>query len=265
MPDVEEDAEERRGHDEHHEPGRPREGKDGLQRVAANPRDFVLAADRAKRGRLVREGGLEDAERHREDEDDGEQRRERAVLGRAEHTADDDVEQVVRAVEQARTSSSRSDCRRNVCTAGEAARTHGGATPHPIILDKLTLPDAPKRGRHVRMSGGCAKVAVPDGSLFREPSPRRRRRMRPPAGRVWALLRSVVLPLVVSLICLRSLFRDGYLLQVDIVFGPRPGPCSRASAPRSACCRPQPWTCSAASRPGRSTPSERSSSPASRR
>ncbi len=40
----------------------------------------------------------------------------------------------------------------------------------------------------------------------------------------WALLRSVVLPLVVALICLRSLFRDGYLLQVDIVFGPRPGP-----------------------------------------
>ena len=41
---------------------------------------------------------------------------------------------------------------------------------------------------------------------------------------VWPLLRSVVLPLVVSLICLRSLFRDGYLLQVDIVFGPRAGP-----------------------------------------
>lgn len=40
----------------------------------------------------------------------------------------------------------------------------------------------------------------------------------------WALLRSVVLPLVLSLICLRSLFRDGYLLQVDIVFGPRPVP-----------------------------------------
>ncbi|MGH3065102.1 MAG: hypothetical protein ACRDOF_02270 [Gaiellaceae bacterium] len=29
---------------------------------------------------------------------------------------------------------------------------------------------------------------------------------------------------MLSLICLRSLFRDGYLLQVDIVFGPRPGP-----------------------------------------
>jgi hypothetical protein len=42
--------------------------------------------------------------------------------------------------------------------------------------------------------------------------------------RYWALLRSVVLPLVLALICLRSLFRDGYLLQVDIVFGPRPGP-----------------------------------------
>src|ERR687897_744948 len=42
--------------------------------------------------------------------------------------------------------------------------------------------------------------------------------------RHWALLRSVVVPLVLSLICLRSLFREGYLLQVDIVFGPRPGP-----------------------------------------
>jgi hypothetical protein len=40
----------------------------------------------------------------------------------------------------------------------------------------------------------------------------------------WALLRSVVLPLLLALICLRSLFHDGYLLQVDIVFGPRPGP-----------------------------------------
>lgn len=56
--------------------------------------------------------------------------------------------------------------------------------------------------------------------------------MSPPAAegiagtgwRHWALLRSVVLPLVLSLICLRSLFREGYLLQVDIVFGPRPGP-----------------------------------------
>jgi hypothetical protein len=46
----------------------------------------------------------------------------------------------------------------------------------------------------------------------------------PSAWPHWALLRSVVLPLVLSLICLRSLFRDGYLLQVDIVFGPRPGP-----------------------------------------
>jgi hypothetical protein len=45
-----------------------------------------------------------------------------------------------------------------------------------------------------------------------------------PGGSHWALLRSVVLPLALALICLRSLFRDGYLLQVDIVFGPRPGP-----------------------------------------
>ena len=42
--------------------------------------------------------------------------------------------------------------------------------------------------------------------------------------RHWSLLRSVALPLGLSLICLRSLFRDGYLLQVDIVFGPRPVP-----------------------------------------
>jgi hypothetical protein len=46
----------------------------------------------------------------------------------------------------------------------------------------------------------------------------------PSGWRHWGLLRSVVLPLALSLICLRSLFRDGYLLQVDIVFGPRHGP-----------------------------------------
>ena len=39
-----------------------------------------------------------------------------------------------------------------------------------------------------------------------------------------ALVRSVALPLLLSLLCLNSVFRDGYLLQVDIVFGPRPGP-----------------------------------------
>jgi len=38
-----------------------------------------------------------------------------------------------------------------------------------------------------------------------------------------ALVRSVALPLVLSLLCLSSVFRDGYFLQVDIVFGPRPG------------------------------------------
>ncbi len=38
----------------------------------------------------------------------------------------------------------------------------------------------------------------------------------------WA--RSVGLPLVLSIICLRSLFQDGYLLQVDAVFGPRAAP-----------------------------------------
>jgi hypothetical protein len=38
------------------------------------------------------------------------------------------------------------------------------------------------------------------------------------------LLRAVVLPLALALLCARSVFRDGYLLQVDVVFGPRPGP-----------------------------------------
>jgi hypothetical protein len=38
----------------------------------------------------------------------------------------------------------------------------------------------------------------------------------------WVL--AVALPLAISLICLRSLTGDGYLLQVDIVFGPRPAP-----------------------------------------
>jgi hypothetical protein len=38
----------------------------------------------------------------------------------------------------------------------------------------------------------------------------------------WAL--TVALPLVLAAVCLRSFARSGYLLQVDIVFGPRPGP-----------------------------------------
>ena len=35
---------------------------------------------------------------------------------------------------------------------------------------------------------------------------------------------AVALPLVLAAVCLRSFARSGYLLQVDIVFGPRPGP-----------------------------------------
>ena len=38
----------------------------------------------------------------------------------------------------------------------------------------------------------------------------------------WAL--AVAVPLVLAAVCLRSFARSGYLLQVDIVFGPRPGP-----------------------------------------
>ena len=38
----------------------------------------------------------------------------------------------------------------------------------------------------------------------------------------WA--RSVGIPLALALVCLRSLFQDGYLLQVDAVFGPRAAP-----------------------------------------
>jgi hypothetical protein len=38
----------------------------------------------------------------------------------------------------------------------------------------------------------------------------------------WAL--AVALPLALALVCLRSFDRGGYLLQVDIVFGPRPAP-----------------------------------------
>jgi hypothetical protein len=50
-----------------------------------------------------------------------------------------------------------------------------------------------------------------------------------------AWLRSAVLPLCLSLLCLRSVFHDGYLLQVDIGFGPRPAPIGTGlSAPVSA-------------------------------
>ena len=160
-PDVEEDAEEGRAHDEHHEPGRPREGKDGLERVGGEPRDFVLSAMRSKRGRLVCEGSLEDGERHRQDEDDGEERCERAVLGRAEQTADDDVERVVRGVEEAEDEEQKERLSEKRLHGRQTQRgRNGGGTSHPIILDKLTPPNAPKRGRHVRMSGGCAMVAV---------------------------------------------------------------------------------------------------------
>jgi hypothetical protein len=42
------------------------------------------------------------------------------------------------------------------------------------------------------------------------------------SGAAW--LRSIVLPLGLSLLCLRSVFHDGYLLQVDINFGPQAWP-----------------------------------------
>jgi hypothetical protein len=45
-----------------------------------------------------------------------------------------------------------------------------------------------------------------------------------PRGTRWAWLRSVLVALGLSLLCLRSSFRSGYLLQVDAVFGPRSGP-----------------------------------------
>jgi hypothetical protein len=50
-----------------------------------------------------------------------------------------------------------------------------------------------------------------------------------------AWLRSVVLPLGLSLLCLRSIFHPGYLVQLDIVFGPRPAPLTHGvTAPVSA-------------------------------
>jgi hypothetical protein len=56
-----------------------------------------------------------------------------------------------------------------------------------------------------------------------------------PAPKQAAWLRSVVLPLGLSLICLRSIFHAGYLMQVDIVFGPRPAPVAHGiTAPVSA-------------------------------
>jgi hypothetical protein len=55
-----------------------------------------------------------------------------------------------------------------------------------------------------------------------------------PAQRA-AWLRSVVLPLGLSLLCLRSIFHSGYLLQIDIVFGPRAAPVAHGiTAPASA-------------------------------
>jgi hypothetical protein len=158
---VQEDAEEWCADDEDDEAGRPREGEDRLERVGGEPGDLVLSAVRPQGGRLVRERRLEDRERHREDEDDGEQRRESPVLRRTEQTADDDVERVVGRVQQAedeeeqeRLPEKRLYSRRSKC-----GRDRGG-TSHPIILDKLTPPNAPKRGMDVRVIDGCAMVAV---------------------------------------------------------------------------------------------------------
>ena len=58
-------------------PAAPGERHRRLQRALAEAAHVALAARRAQRGRLVRDGGLDDAERHREDEHDREQRRER--------------------------------------------------------------------------------------------------------------------------------------------------------------------------------------------
>jgi hypothetical protein len=54
------------------------------------------------------------------------------------------------------------------------------------------------------------------------PSARRHRAWVRESSGEWAL--AFVLPLALALVCLRSLARPGYLLQVDIVFGPRPAP-----------------------------------------
>jgi hypothetical protein len=43
-----------------------------------------------------------------------------------------------------------------------------------------------------------------------------------PSFAAWG--RCVAVPLAVGLVCLRSLFHGGYLLQLDVVFGPRPAP-----------------------------------------
>lgn len=55
-----------------------------------------------------------------------------------------------------------------------------------------------------------------------KPSTHRHRAWVRESSGEWAL--AVGLPLALSLVCLRSFTRPGYLLQVDIVFGPRPGP-----------------------------------------
>ena len=225
MSDIEEDAEERRADDEHDGAGCPGERQHRLQRVSGEAGDLVLPAVGAKGGRLVGEGRLQHPERNREDEDDGEQRRERPVRGRAEQTADDDVERVVRCVEQAEYEEEQERLPEERLYSRRSKRGRdGGPTSTPSSSKS-------RAGRRTRKGQACAHVrSMRKGS---------RRGMhpsfvnRPPSSAAadssstrpqWALVRSVVLPLLVSLICLRSLFRDGYLLQVDIVFGPRPGP-----------------------------------------
>jgi len=77
------------------------------------------------------------------------------------------------------------------------------------------------------------RIRMPHGNrlgglqTLRRPASSSRRASEPDlvtGSRRGALLRSVVLPLGLSLLCLRSVVRDGYLLQVDVVFGPMPVP-----------------------------------------
>src|SRR5262249_35984754 len=141
--------------------GCPGERQHGLQCVSGEADTLVLPAAGAEGGRLVGEGRLQHRERNREDEDDGEKRRESPVLRGAEQTAPGHVEGRVRGVEQAEDEEEQGRLPKERPYSRRSKRgREGGATSHPIILDKLAPADAPEWGRHVRMSGLCARVAI---------------------------------------------------------------------------------------------------------
>jgi hypothetical protein len=95
---VEEDAQDRRQDDRCDEAGRVTERRRTLQRIEGEWGDLVGTPQRPQARGLVGNRRLDHAERNRDDEDDRQERRERAIVRRTKQPAHDDVEHVIRRV-----------------------------------------------------------------------------------------------------------------------------------------------------------------------